>query len=182
MGKAESHPRILLLTGVPGVGKTTLIRNVARDLPVGSLRGFYTQEMREHGRRTGFRLITFHGEEGVMAHIDFPHSAQVGKYPVDVAAVDRLTEAALRPAPETTVYVVDEIGKMECLSRRFVIALRSLLASGNPVLATVARKGGGLIGEVKERDDVQIWEVTHANRDDLPGKVQAWLRQCQVDR
>ena len=118
MGKAESHPRILLLTGVPGVGKTTLIRNVARDLPVGSLRGFYTQEMREHGRRTGFRLITFHGEEGVMAHIDFPHSAQVGKYPVDVAAVDRLTEAALRPAPETTVYVVDEIGKMECLSRR----------------------------------------------------------------
>ncbi len=89
MGKAESHPRILLLTGVPGVGKTTLIRNVARDLPVGSLRGFYTQEMREHGRRTGFRLITFHGEEGVMAHIDFPHSAQVGKYPVDVAAASQ---------------------------------------------------------------------------------------------
>ncbi len=116
-----------------------------------------------------------------MAHSRFPHRAQVGKYTVDVAAVDRLTEAALRPAPETTVYLVDEIGRMECLSRRFVTALRSLLASGNLVVATVARKGGGLIREVKGRDDVQVWEVTRANRDDLPGKVLAWLQQRRVD-
>jgi nucleoside-triphosphatase len=177
MDKIVSRPHILLLTGVPGIGKTTVIRDVARVLPAGSLRGFYTQEIREHGRRMGFRLTTFHGEEGVMAHVDFPHRAQVGKYRVDVATVDRLAEAALRPAHVTNVYLVDEIGKMECLSQRFVTALRTLLASENLVVATVARKGGGLIREVKARNDVQIWEVTRANRNDLSGEVLAWLQQ-----
>ena len=55
MDKTVARPHILLLTGVPGIGKTTVIRDVARVLPAGSLRGFCTQEMREHGRRTGFR-------------------------------------------------------------------------------------------------------------------------------
>ena len=177
MDKIVSRPHILLLTGVPGIGKTTVIRNVARVLPASSLRGFYTQEMREHGRRTGFRLTTFQGEEGVMAHVGFPRGAQVGKYRVDVGTVDRLAEAALQSASATNTYLVDEIGKMECLSQRFVGAMRILLASENLVVATVARKGGGLIQQVKDRNDVQIWQVTRANRNDLPGRVLAWLQQ-----
>ena len=49
MGKA------LLLTGVPGVGKTTVIRKVADALAARRVRGFLTREMRSRGRRVGFR-------------------------------------------------------------------------------------------------------------------------------
>ncbi|MBI2218916.1 MAG: hypothetical protein HYU51_16645 [Candidatus Rokubacteria bacterium] len=48
---------------------------------------------------------------------------------------------------------VDEIGKMECLSRAFVEAVRALLDTAMPVVATVAARGGGFIEEVKRRRD-----------------------------
>lgn len=165
----------LLLTGAAGVGKTTVIRAVAGTLAKQSLAGFYTQEMRERGGRKGFRLIGFGGEQGVIAHLDFPHTHRVGKYGVDVAIIDRLAAAALRPVDPRAVYLVDEIGKMECLSVRFVEATRLLLDKRRPVVATIARKGGGFIAEVKARPDVLLWEISRANRDSMPERVVAWL-------
>ena len=65
---------------------------------------------------------------------------------------------------------------MECLSEGFVAAMRALLDSDRRVLATIARKGGGFIAEVKRRADVELWELTAANRDLLPEHVLAWAR------
>lgn len=166
---------VLLLTGVPGVGKTTVIRSVARRLAGRLLAGFYTEELREHGQRQGFRLVGFGGEQGVIAHVDFSSGHRVGKYGVDVAGVDRLAAATLRPADPGTVYLVDEIGKMECLSARFVAAMRALLETANPMVATIARRGAGFIAEVKARPDVVLWEITRANRESMPDRVLAWL-------
>ncbi len=177
MNKRAPRPHILLLTGVTGIGKTTVIHEVADHLPPSSMVGFYTEEIRESGRRTGFRLITFEGKEGVMAHINFNHRDQVGKYGVDVTTIDRLVESTLRLEPPGRIYLVDEIGKMECLSQQFITAMRALLASGNIVVETVARKGGGFIQETKARNDVQLWEVTRSNRNSLPEQVLAWLQQ-----
>jgi len=58
----------LLVTGLPGVGKTTLIRKPAESLK--SLRpvGFYTEEMREGGERKGFELVSLEGKRGVLSH------------------------------------------------------------------------------------------------------------------
>ncbi len=77
----------LLLTGRPGVGKTTVLRAVARLLAGAHLIGFYTEEIREAGERRGFRLVTFDGKEAILAHIDLPFS-RVSKYGVDVAVID----------------------------------------------------------------------------------------------
>jgi nucleoside-triphosphatase len=70
---------------------------------------------------------------------------------------------------------VDEIGKMECLSPTFVEAVRGLLIAGRPLVATVGERGGGFIAEVKRRPDVELWELTRANRDAMPARVLAWL-------
>ena len=70
--------------------------------------------------------------------------------------------------------LIDEIGKMECFSSRFIEAVRKLLDSETPVVATVAIKGGGFIEEVKSRPDVEIREVTHANREELPIQLTGW--------
>jgi nucleoside-triphosphatase len=73
-------------------------------------------------------------------------------------------------------YLADEIGKMECLSQAFVAGMRSVLDSGKPVVASVAKKGEGLISEVKRRKDSVVWEVTHKNRDALTDQVVGWIK------
>lgn len=167
-------PYVLLITGAPGSGKTTVIRRTADGLGGNNLRGFYTEEIRENGERRGFRLVSFDGTARIIAHVDFAKRHRVGRYGVDVAAID---EAAglLRPDADACGYLVDEIGKMECLSQRFVAAMRVLLASGVPIVATVGARGGGFIAEVKRRPDVELWQVTHADRDRLPARILAWL-------
>ena len=72
--------------------------------------------------------------------------------------------------------MIDEIGKMECLSDVFIERTKGALASSVPVVATVAAKGGGFIGDVKRRDDVEIVQVTPANRDALPDRIVQRLR------
>jgi nucleoside-triphosphatase len=172
----RSGPDALLLTGTPGIGKTTVIRRVVAQLELRQLRGFYTKEIREGGQRRGFRLLGFQGQERVIAHTAFPKSHRVGKYGVDVAAIDEAA-ALLAPDPGARVYVVDEIGKMECFSERFVAAVRALLAGRTPVVATVALHGAGFIAEVKSQPEALLWEVTHANRDELPARVKSWLTE-----
>jgi len=87
-------------------------------------------------------------------------------------------EDALAPRADVDLHLVDEIGKMECLSPRFVTAMRALLDAGMPVVATIALRGGGFIAEVKSRDDVEIREVRPANREALVEEVVAWIRRA----
>lgn len=175
-----TKPHILLLTGTPGIGKTTVLRQVAEGLGNKRIGGFYTAELREQGVRRGFRLVGFDGSQGIIAHVDLPQQQRVGKYGVDVAALDRLAETTLAFPSDRTAYLVDEIGKMECLSPCFVAAMGTLLAADIPLVATVGKKGGGFIDEVKQRRDVELWEVTHANRDALPAEILNWLSRHGV--
>lgn len=163
--KAASH---LLLTGAPGCGKTTVIRRLAERLP--AARGFYTAEIREGGARRGFRLVELAGGERLMAHVDLPRRHRVGRYGVDVAAVDAAADA-LAGSAEAAVYLIDEIGRMECLSERFVATVRALLDGSTPVVATVALKGGGFIAEAKRCPRCALSEVTPANREALPAEI-----------
>lgn len=170
-----SHAHVVLLTGAPGVGKTTVILDLARCLAKYRLAGFYTEEIRTDRKRQGFYLSTFDGRQRVMAHVDFPKTYRVGRYGVDVSAIDTAVEYALRLDEAIDAYLVDEIGKMECLSARFISAMRELLDYKKPVVATVSQKGTGFIAAVKRRRNTQLWEVSSANRDQLPETIIAWL-------
>jgi nucleoside-triphosphatase len=176
--EAARGSHVLLITGTPGIGKTTVIRRLAERVKREGLRGFYTEEIRERGERRGFRLVAFDGQRRVIAHVDFPKGRRVGKYGVDVGALDEAAEL-LRPDPDARIYLVDEIGKMECFSERFVAAMRALIFGSTPVVASVGARGGGFIAEVKRRPDCELWQVTHANRDELPDRILGWLAGTQ---
>jgi nucleoside-triphosphatase len=157
----------LLVTGLPGTGKTTLIRKVLERLPVEvAASGFFTAEIRESGERVGFTINTLDGRSGVLSHIRIAGDARVGRYGVDVQGFEGLVLPLLE-AGRAGFYVIDEIGKMECFSQAFCASVKILLDSTTPVLGTVALKGGGFIAEVKARDDVALFDVTVKNRDRL---------------
>lgn len=176
---SENHKNkqhVLLITGRPGIGKTTVIRRAADELKHKTLRGFYTEEIREDGERRGFRLVGFNGTTHIIAHVDIPKRHHVGKYGVDVAVLDDAARL-LRPDSHARVYLVDEIGKMECLSERFVAAMRLLISGHTAIVATVGAHGGGFIAEVKRRPECELWKVTYANRDELPARILAWVAE-----
>jgi len=60
---------------------------------------------------------------------------------------------------------------MECMSEKFVVAMRRLFASEKSVLATVARKGTGLISEVKNYPNTRLFNLTHSARDKTIAEV-----------
>lgn len=175
----SSIRHVLLLTGRPGVGKTTVIRQIAASLTGWRLAGFYTEEIRGSGQRLGFHAVTFDGSKKVMAHSNIYSPHRVGKYGIDLSVVDQLADLTLGVMPEVDCYLVDEIGKMECYSQRFIAAVRRLLTSRCLVVATIALHGGGFIAEAKQRTDVEQWEVTLKNREELPKRALAWLRSAR---
>ncbi len=164
----DSHVRRhVLMTGTPGCGKTTLLKGLARELRGLRPAGFYTEEIRLQGQRKGFRLVGLNGAMGLLAHVDLHGGPRVGKYGVDVHGFEDFLNAQKLDQVATPLVFIDEIGKMECLSTRFLDLVRHLLDSPKTIVATVALKGVGLIAEVKQRPDVTLVEVNPGNRDRL---------------
>ena len=170
------RPRRILLSGRPGVGKTTVVLRVV-ELVARPVRGFVTEEWREGSSRMGFRLRTFPGTEVVMAQRGRGEGPRVGRYRVDVEAVEEVGVAELRQAlSEEALVVVDEIGKMELLCPAFRRAVEELLESDLDVLATVTRSPLPFVRKLLARADVALVEVRRDNRDSLPGELASQLR------
>ena len=155
----------ILLTGLPGCGKTTAVRQIIATLDSKKVAGFYTQEIRQNNVRKGFRWARLDGANGILAHVDIKGPFKVGKYGVDVAGFEKSVVPILDiEQADAELFILDEIGKMECLSKKFVAVIRRLFASDKSVLATVAQKGTGLISEVKNYPDIKIFKLTQQSR------------------
>jgi nucleoside-triphosphatase len=157
----------ILITGLPGVGKTTLIKNIVEALKDLRPVGFYTAEIREGGIRKGFELISLDGRKGLFSHTDIQSPHRVGKYKVDVKGFEAFLGSIPLLKPSTRLVIIDEIGKMECFSERFKECLIECLNSEKWVIATIALKGSGIIEEIKKRKDVKLFEITQGNRNSL---------------
>ena len=162
----------ILLTGLPGCGKTTAIMKIIDALDCEKVAGFYTQEIRQNNVRKGFSWKRLNGADGILAHINIKGPWRVGKYGVDVAGFEESVVPILGvEQTDVELFVIDEIGKMECFSEKFVAAVRRLFASEKSVLATVAQKGTGLISEVKNYHNTELFNLTSSNRDKTVAEI-----------
>lgn len=167
--------KLILLTGLPGSGKTTIVERalgLLADLKPG---GFTTREMRSPtGQRLGFEICTLDGESAVLAHVRLESAYRVGKYGVDIRALERTGVAAIhRAIRDADFVVVDEIGKMELLSPAFREAIQAAIRSPRPVLATIMLKSHPFADTLKQTPSAEIRLVTPQSRDQLP----AWAAE-----
>ncbi len=161
----------ILITGPPGIGKTTLIKKLVKALGRLNPGGFYAEEIRRDRVRKGFKLVGLNGTEAVFAHVDIMSPFRVGKYGVNLDVFEEFLEATEAELLSAGIILIDEIGKMECFSERFIRIVKKALDADLPFVATVAQKGGGFIDEVKKRRDVKLFRMSMHNRDSLVKEI-----------
>jgi nucleoside-triphosphatase len=171
----QSHN--FLITGQPGVGKTTLVCRLAEELAELEPVGFYTSEIRARGRRVGFELCSFDGTSSLLSHVDVRSRHRVGRYGVDLAGFERFLDQIGLQSDQDGLLIIDEIGKMECYCDTFCHLVERWLNSRVVFVATIAQKAGGFIGQIRERASAQRFTVTATNRDSLPKEIAARIRE-----
>ena len=167
----------ILLTGPPRVGKTTAILRIVQDLGSGMCGGFWSEEIREQGRRVGFRVTTLEGEKGILAHVALRTGPRVGKYRVNVSDIDSVAVPAMERARRSgRIIVIDEIARMELYSSKFADEVLRCLDTGR-VVGTIQQKRMPFLEQVRSRPDVVLLEMNLSNRDAVPKRVLELL-QC----
>ncbi|XP_016933284.2 cancer-related nucleoside-triphosphatase homolog [Drosophila suzukii] len=172
----------IIVTGPPGVGKTTLIRKISSNLRDKGhlLQGFYTEEVRGEGisQRIGFDVVTLAGKRGILAREnpeDKLRRPKVGKYSVFVQNFEDLALPLLdfkNSQPEPHLLVIDEVGKMELFSKRFESAMVDLLKKKRPLLVTIPEKSSlTLVEQLRKIPSSILYQVTKSNRNTLAGEI-----------
>ncbi len=173
--------RVCLLTGQPGTGKTSIIKEALSKVKI-KAGGFYTEEIRTGGVRQGFRIITMEGQNAVLAHVNISTYCRVSKYGVDVQGLNEVGARAIYTAIDgSDLIVIDEIGKMELFSSEFKDAVLKAMNSGKKVLGTVMFAPNTFADQIKRHAEVEVITVTKANRDEVLRKVLKWLEIKEVN-
>ena len=168
--------RILILTGAPGVGKTTLLTKTVDALKTKGARvgGMVTREVRESNVRVGFEISDLtNNKHGWLANVKGQGGPQVGKYHVNINDLDNVGAEAITQALEKCdVIAIDEIGPMELFSQKFKQAVTQALESKKLMLTVVHGKAKDpLVTQIKRRVDAEIFNVTFSNRENLTEKI-----------
>lgn len=165
----------LFITGNPGSGKTTLLKEVCLSY-LDKIGGFYTEEFRQGNERWGFYLKTFSGEKVIFAQKKMKGQAKLGKYGIDLDALERVGVKAMEEALKNKeLIVIDEIGQMEIFSDKFREVLVQCLNSPKKVLATIRFRAQPFTDEIKKFAETEILHLTKENYLEVKLKIKKWL-------
>jgi nucleoside-triphosphatase len=157
----------IILTGAPGIGKTTIVMDVAQKLKARGVRigGVASREVRTNNVRIGFEFIDLAtNDRDVLASVT-GNGPRVGKYFVNLTgcrfAADRVKNALIN----SDVIICDEVGPMELKSNEFIDTVRYLLKTDKKAIVVIHQKlEHPLIREFREKPNSLI-NINIGNRE-----------------
>ena len=117
----------------------------------------------DHGRphEQGLMIRTLDGQDRMLASKTVKSNHFLGKFPVDLNALENVGVPALRLALMTKdMIVIDEVGTLEGMSTRFKETLLECLNSSKPVLATIRSSNNAFTDQLKKLPDTQVILLT----------------------
>ena len=165
----------ILVTGRPGIGKTTVIEKVVESVGRAKVGGFWSRELRESGKRVGFAIETFSGKTGVLAHCNIKSGPRIGKYIVNIRDIDDIAIPSIAQARKSDkLIIIDEIASMELCSPLFEPEVLKCLDTRR-VLGSIQQRHSRFLSSIRERTDTELLEITLSNRDNMPQIVYSKL-------
>lgn len=155
----------VLIAGAPGIGKTSLISRLYRDLTPLYIRGFYKEAIQEYRILKGYRLATFDFQELILAHVHIIGPDRTGEFGLNLDGFNKFIVNQLKPDPKVELFLIDEIGLMECKSPQFRQMIVEIMNSKIPLIATLSSHDVLESLKIKDRIDTAILNMTYKNRD-----------------
>jgi nucleoside-triphosphatase len=169
----------IFVTGLPGCGKTTLIKEILKELKIPA-KGFFTEEIRREGERIGFKIVTLSGKEGILAEKGFKSSYKVSKYGVILRDLEEIGVKEIEEGlKEDKIIIIDEIGKAEMFSEKFKEAVLAALNSQKKVLGTIKLTYDPFTDKIKKRNDTKVFYLTRENREKLKEEILCLFQSLQ---
>ncbi|NPV88391.1 AAA family ATPase [Coprothermobacteraceae bacterium] len=162
---------VAFVTGPPGCGKTTLLKQVAEALRQNGVpvAGFITQEVRHGGVRVGFDIEDLStGKRLPFASTERPTPVRFGRYWLHLDNFETIALHCFKPG---FVLIIDEIGKMEFYSASFRTALVQQLHFNAVLVASLHR-------DFVEQF-AQLGQVFYLTRDNFDEVKQELMRLIQ---
>lgn len=157
----------VFITGIPGVGKTTLLKKLAQDLSMLVIKGFHKEKIVEEDSIRGYRVVSFDYQEQILGHVFIEGPNKIAGFGVNVEGFEKFILPQLENLNNVDLFIFDEIGKMECLSLSFCKRLQKILDCKIPVIATYSHHSTFKFKDLKKRKDTTFLQMTSKNRDDI---------------
>lgn len=180
----------ILITAPSCAGKSTIIFKV-KQFFVDDIRGVWSRENTIDGHRTGFSSILGDGTEkefmskhesteSKLADADSIYT--IGSYRVNLSVIDEFVAPELERCLDDTnnIIYIDEIGRAQAFSERFLGAVRNLFDSDKVILATIVLEDEPWSRHFKQHSDTWLITVTPDNRDSLPYIINAMCRNAPL--
>lgn len=171
----------VLISGRPGIGKSTVFMRVVEGLKLAGLRpcGFYCPEIRIGGVRKGFKIVSLGLPlEGILSYVcgemDGLSNLTVGKYCVKVDDALSVGLRSLEYAErECDIVAIDEVGPMELKVRELGRKIWEVLYSPKPTIAVVHIRSFDEVRRTLTSRSLQVlsYIVTESNRDNLHNEI-----------
>ncbi len=167
---------ICLISGRVGSGKSTAIARIADMLGVRRCAGLLAGEILENDRRVGFSSLGLHSRRQIiLAHHNIDRIYAIEDFGVDLKAFEELCCAEFASAmsdEKIPFIIVDEIGRMQLLSKQFEQLLIQIAESDKTLIATICYDDDlDFAREFKQREDAKLFILNEENRDHIPLKI-----------
>lgn len=170
----------ILLTGRPGIGKSTVIKRIVQKLGPMKAGGFWSREIRSSGKRVGFEIESVTGDKGILAHVNLQKGPKMGKYRINIDDIDSVAVQSMELArTDGKTIVIDEIATMELFSPKFAPEVMRCLDTCR-VVGTIQERSKPFLNSIRARDDVILMHVTQNNRESIHLDVLSLLEESDT--